>query len=426
MGLFGWLQGDRPGPDPWITCATARTPLERGTTRAHPVAGLADALAAATPPWYLFFDENLSARHRPEATAPRRWSGSPCTRPSPRAPTSSRTGTARSAAGSRSAGCTRTGAPRGGAPSRRRGGGRRSGPARGARRAPERRAPRRRARELRLAELCRGALAAARDPATRGLPDPRRGDRDPRLHRTLRLLLPRDPRTARPISSARDVLAEIDTLDEPYLVFTDNNLTADRAYAEALCRGSCCRSIRKRRPAPPTSRATRAWSGRWRDSGRQGRSSASRRSPTPASGATEAHAPALALSRGGPPAPRPRDSGERELRLRLRRGRPGVFDRTLAFITAGVSRCATFHILTPYPGTPLFEKLEAEGRIRPATGAAMTRRRRLPPRADDRRGGPGLPAPSASSTPGPRSSRAALGATVHRSRTRRGPPPTSR
>ncbi|MBI4616382.1 MAG: B12-binding domain-containing radical SAM protein [Planctomycetes bacterium] len=40
-----------------------------------------------------------------------------------------------------------------------------------------------------------------------------------------------------------------------------------------------------------------------------------------------------------------------------------VFDRTVAWIEENRLECATFHILTPYPGTPLFARMEAEGRI---------------------------------------------------------------
>jgi radical SAM superfamily enzyme YgiQ (UPF0313 family) len=43
--------------------------------------------------------------------------------------------------------------------------------------------------------------------------------------------------------------------------------------------------------------------------------------------------------------------------------RPDVFERTVEWIEANRLECATFHILTPYPGTPLFRQLEAEGRI---------------------------------------------------------------
>jgi radical SAM superfamily enzyme YgiQ (UPF0313 family) len=42
---------------------------------------------------------------------------------------------------------------------------------------------------------------------------------------------------------------------------------------------------------------------------------------------------------------------------------PSVFERTTAWIEEQRLECSTFHILTPYPGTPLFAKMEAEGRI---------------------------------------------------------------
>jgi radical SAM superfamily enzyme YgiQ (UPF0313 family) len=41
----------------------------------------------------------------------------------------------------------------------------------------------------------------------------------------------------------------------------------------------------------------------------------------------------------------------------------GTFERTVAWIERQRMACATFHILTPYPGTPLFRMLEREGRI---------------------------------------------------------------
>ena len=43
--------------------------------------------------------------------------------------------------------------------------------------------------------------------------------------------------------------------------------------------------------------------------------------------------------------------------------RPDVFERTVAWIEEARLECATFHILTPYPGTPLFRQMEAEGRL---------------------------------------------------------------
>jgi len=43
--------------------------------------------------------------------------------------------------------------------------------------------------------------------------------------------------------------------------------------------------------------------------------------------------------------------------------KPEVFDDTIDFLEAAGVQNATFNILTPFPGTRLFEKLEAEGRI---------------------------------------------------------------
>ncbi|MCB9915621.1 MAG: B12-binding domain-containing radical SAM protein [Planctomycetes bacterium] len=42
---------------------------------------------------------------------------------------------------------------------------------------------------------------------------------------------------------------------------------------------------------------------------------------------------------------------------------PDVFERTVQWIEATRLECATFHVLTPYPGTPLFARLEREGRL---------------------------------------------------------------
>ncbi|MFI5460088.1 MAG: B12-binding domain-containing radical SAM protein [Isosphaerales bacterium] len=43
--------------------------------------------------------------------------------------------------------------------------------------------------------------------------------------------------------------------------------------------------------------------------------------------------------------------------------RADVFARTVAWIEENRLECATFHILTPYPGTPLFRQMEAENRL---------------------------------------------------------------
>jgi radical SAM superfamily enzyme YgiQ (UPF0313 family) len=43
--------------------------------------------------------------------------------------------------------------------------------------------------------------------------------------------------------------------------------------------------------------------------------------------------------------------------------RKDVFARTADWIEENRLECATFHILTPYPATPLFQQMEAEGRL---------------------------------------------------------------
>jgi radical SAM superfamily enzyme YgiQ (UPF0313 family) len=42
---------------------------------------------------------------------------------------------------------------------------------------------------------------------------------------------------------------------------------------------------------------------------------------------------------------------------------PDVFERTVDWVESNRLECATFHILTPYPGTPLFAQFEAEDRL---------------------------------------------------------------
>jgi radical SAM superfamily enzyme YgiQ (UPF0313 family) len=43
--------------------------------------------------------------------------------------------------------------------------------------------------------------------------------------------------------------------------------------------------------------------------------------------------------------------------------RKDVFVRTAEWVEENRLECSTFHILTPYPGTPLFKQMEAAGRL---------------------------------------------------------------
>ena len=49
-----------------------------------------------------------------------------------------------------------------------------------------------------------------------------------------------------------------------------------------------------------------------------------------------------------------------------------VFDRTVEWAIAQGIETATFHILTPYPDTALYTRMEAEERLSTATGTSMT------------------------------------------------------
>lgn len=42
---------------------------------------------------------------------------------------------------------------------------------------------------------------------------------------------------------------------------------------------------------------------------------------------------------------------------------PDVFERTVEWIETNRLECATFHILTPYPATPLFKQMERDDRL---------------------------------------------------------------
>ena len=151
----------------------------------------------------------------------------------------------------------------------------------------------------------------------------------------------------------------------PYAVFLDNNLGSDPDYLRRLCRALRAARAdlergrhprRDRRPAP----RPRDGAGRLH----RASSSASSRSPTRTS-------PTRGRRRRPPPTTRGacgilHDNGIQvngSFVLGFDHDGPDVFERTVAWIEANRLECATFHILTPYPGTPLFRRMEAEGRL---------------------------------------------------------------
>lgn len=169
------------------------------------------------------------------------------------------------------------------------------------------------------------------------------------------------PYQKRPVA---DVMAEIDSLAERYVVFTDNNLMADPEYGAELCRALHARRLL-------WSAAVTVDVARYPNLVRQMAASGCHGVFV---GLETLEDDTLHEQRKRTLAPSQYMQAVKLLRdhhievngsfvFGFDADGPDVFDRTLAFIVEQRLACATFHILTPYPGTPLFEKLEREGRI---------------------------------------------------------------
>lgn len=151
---------------------------------------------------------------------------------------------------------------------------------------------------------------------------------------------------------------------QPYGVFIDNNLGSNPAYLALLCKA--LRPVEKVWSAAVSMEIT--------DDPEVVRAMAS-------SGCTGVFVGLETLNRrnladAGKRSPEP---GEYERRVEIfhRHGiqvngsfvlgfdndEPDVFEKTISWVERVGLSCATFHILTPYPGTPFFRKLEAEGRL---------------------------------------------------------------
>lgn len=160
------------------------------------------------------------------------------------------------------------------------------------------------------------------------------------------------------------VATEILESGEPYAVFTDNNLGSDRAYLHSLCAAlgplemiwSAAVSIDVTDdPALVRAMALAGCTGVF-----VGFESLSDDSL----GATHKQTPATADY-----ARRVRMFHDNGIQVNgsfvfgFDGDRRDVFARTVQWIEENRLECATFHILTPYPGTPLFRQLEEEGRL---------------------------------------------------------------
>jgi len=166
------------------------------------------------------------------------------------------------------------------------------------------------------------------------------------------------------VRDVEQVTAEILADDQPYAVFVDNNLGSRPAYLRALCRA--LRPLEKIWCAAVSIDVT--------DDPSLVREMA-------LAGCTGVFVGFESLSdeniaAAGKKGPRAGDYARRVALLHdhgiqvngsfvlgFDHDRPCVFERTTAWIEENRLECATFHILTPYPGTPLHRCMKSEGRI---------------------------------------------------------------
>ena len=162
----------------------------------------------------------------------------------------------------------------------------------------------------------------------------------------------------------RQVAAEIQEDGQPYSVFVDKNLGSKPEYLHELCRAL----------APLEIIWSAAVSIDVTDHPRLIREMA-------ISGCTGVFVGFESLSpdnirEAGKKSPPPREYGRRvkllhdhgiqvngSFVLGFDHDGPDVFKRTVEWVEEHRLECATFHILTPYPATPLFRQLEEEGRL---------------------------------------------------------------
>ncbi|MBV9622294.1 MAG: B12-binding domain-containing radical SAM protein, partial [Gammaproteobacteria bacterium] len=166
------------------------------------------------------------------------------------------------------------------------------------------------------------------------------------------------------LREVRQVVQEIAADGQPYAVFVDNNLGSRRDYLRALCQGlkplgiiwSAAVTIDITDDAAlvremALAGCTGVFVG-FESLAGENLVAARKRTPAPTDYARRVallHAHGIQVNGS--------------FVLGFDHDRPDVFERTVQWIEAVRLECATFHILTPYPGTPLYRQLEAEGRL---------------------------------------------------------------
>jgi len=166
------------------------------------------------------------------------------------------------------------------------------------------------------------------------------------------------------VRAAEDIRAQFEAEDQPYAVFIDNNLGSRPDYLRELCRA--LRPIRKIWSAAVTLDVTNdpsliremALAGctgvfiGFESLSDDNLSHARKRTPR-----TEDYARRVRIFH---------DNGIQvngSFVLGFDEDRREVFATLAQWIESNRLECATFHILTPYPGTPLFRQMELEGRL---------------------------------------------------------------
>lgn len=234
-------------------------------------------------------------------------------------------------------------------------------------------------RDIRLGRLRRRYAGSYRSPHFRALPTPRRSllPKESFLttasviatrgcHNRCSFCLLSTKGTDMPyqVLPVESVVRQIEETDEPYVVFLDNNLGSDRQYLRQLCRQLEPLGI--------------IWSGAVSLDITDDPSLVREMALSGCTGVFIGFESIDAdnLQAAGKRSPHPRQFGWR-IRLLQDHGiqvngsfvlgfdhdRRGVFDELTEWIDRNRLECATFQILTPYPGTPLFHKLESEGRL---------------------------------------------------------------
>jgi radical SAM superfamily enzyme YgiQ (UPF0313 family) len=166
------------------------------------------------------------------------------------------------------------------------------------------------------------------------------------------------------VRDARQVAAEFEANDNPYAVFVDNNLGSKPAYLRELCRTLA--PLEKIWSAAVSIDVT---------------NDPSLVRDMALAGCTGVFVGFESLSDdnladAGKKTPRTADYARR-VRILHENGiqvnssfvlgfdhdRADVFEKTVQWVEENRIECATFHILTPYPGTPLFAQMEREDRL---------------------------------------------------------------